>query len=798
MKKLKPHSNHSSLITLLLFTFHFSFFPFHLTAQSPKSFSYQAVIRSADGELLREHKAGIRITIVQGSEDGRPVFIETHDVTTNRNGLATLAIGEGLKVEGSISEIEWADGPYWIRTETDPRGDEDYSITATARLLSVPYALYAARSGGGNTSGTVTPNTVVVDARGNGDYLTINAALKNISPTPREPYTILIMPGDYVENIQLIPHVTLQGDAAESVFIKGFHESATDGYVVKIEDAANVKLQSLTITSRDNNGGQPSGVYVNNSEVVFQNVHITGDWEFFANPLARGIVADNSRIEFDGGKVTNLEFDGIHLNQSEMKFQNSLVSAKNHGIEVGNGSSAVLANSILSDGTYSLHVGAGGVAQVQGSQVINSGIRNEGVLVMTGNRVLDSYSIGLNNSGTATVTGNFFNNCHVSAIFENGPGITTITANIIENTGSGGAAGLVVFNPLAVISNNVFRNNAFGDIGIASDVAGMAYISANVGTLTDTIRKGRMAGLDDMFIERNNNNLLFVLPEGGNLGMGTSEPTAPLHIVDGTANIRLGSNLDGIKTRLSFTDTSNQDTYIEKLDQGRLRFRVGGTNTRMTITQDGNVGIGTQNPTARLHTTGDVRLQGLAGEGPRMVVADEAGNLSTMKSIYRVGDFAHGGVVFYVEPCGTRGLVAAIEDQSAGVKWGGNFSTMAWGDQLYSGKMNTNIIISVHAAKNHFDQHAALVCATYTGGGFGDWYLPSKEELNLMYRNKQIIDSVALANKGSAFANALYWSSTENFEPEINREAWVQSFTNSNQNVGIKDEPWRVRAIRAF
>jgi len=791
-------TRHPSLITLLLLLI-----TFHSQAQAPQSFSYQAVIRSADGELLREQKVSVRITILQVSEEGRPVFIETHDAMTNQNGLVSLAIGEGKVVDGSMEQIEWADGPFFVKTETDPRGGDDYSITGTTRLLSVPYALYAARSGNGGSPSVAAPNTVVVDADGNGDYLTITAALKNITPTAETPYTVFIMPGEYEENIQLIPHVTLQGAGSESVIIRGFVESANNEYVVKIEGAANVKLRSLAIASR-NNGGQPSALFVKNSDVAFQNVHIAGDWDFSINTLRHGIVAEGSRIEFDGGKVAYLEFDGIILNQSEMKIQNTAVSAKNHGIDVENGSAVDVVNSVISDGVYTLNVRSGGKALVLGNQFLNSGIKNEGLLIMTGNSVFNSYSIGLINSGTATISDNLFNGCQTGAISENGPQVSTITGNIIQNTGLAGEAGLVVFNPNAVISNNVFHNNPFGDIHIASDVAGNAYISANVGALSGSIRRGKMAGIDDMFIERSNNNMLFILPEGGNLGMGTHEPTAPLHIVDGTANIRLGSNLDGVKSRLSFTDTSNQDTYIEKLDQGRLRFRVGGTNTRMTITQDGNVGIGTQNPTARLHTTGDVRLQGLAGEGSRMVVADDAGNLSAVKHTWQVGDFAHGGVVFYVEPCGTRGLVVSLEDlnKGAGLRWGKGGSSFikinAKGDGLYAGKRNTSLIISVQAAKDYFDDHAALVCANFDGGGYGDWYLPSIAELVLVFENRPIIEKTALANGGNAFShNTFYWTSNEGNDTQ-NREVFGVNFSNGAAVTMFKGDPLLVRAVRAF
>jgi hypothetical protein len=87
------------------------------------------------------------------------------------------------------------------------------------------------------------------------------------------------------------------------------------------------------------------------------------------------------------------------------------------------------------------------------------------------------------------------------------------------------------------------------------------------------------------------------LYQDGNLvGVGTTNPGAPFHVQSQGGSVQLGSNNVGNNARISFTDTNNEDTYIEKLDQGKMRFRVGGTTTRMTIAADGKIGIGTQIP----------------------------------------------------------------------------------------------------------------------------------------------------------------------------------------------------------
>ena len=112
-------------------------------AQAPQKMSYQAVIRNSSDQLVTNHAVGMQISILQGSSSGAVVYTETQTPTTNANGLMSIEIGDG---EG-FDAIDWANGPYFIKTETDPTGGTSYSITGTSELLSVPYALYSAFTG---------------------------------------------------------------------------------------------------------------------------------------------------------------------------------------------------------------------------------------------------------------------------------------------------------------------------------------------------------------------------------------------------------------------------------------------------------------------------------------------------------------------------------------------------------------------------------------------------------------------------------------------------------------------------
>ena len=115
--------------------------------QAPNLFSYQAVIRDANGALITNANIGIELKIRQGSTSGAVVYSETQTLISNPNGLVTAQIGAGSVVSGNINNIDWSKGPYFLENNTDPEGGTNYTIKGTIQLLSVPYALYAAKSG---------------------------------------------------------------------------------------------------------------------------------------------------------------------------------------------------------------------------------------------------------------------------------------------------------------------------------------------------------------------------------------------------------------------------------------------------------------------------------------------------------------------------------------------------------------------------------------------------------------------------------------------------------------------------
>ena len=159
-------------------------------------------------------------------------------------------------------------------------------------------------------------------------------------------------------------------------------------------------------------------------------------------------------------------------------------------------------------------------------------------------------------------------------------------------------------------------------------------------------------------------------------------------------------------------------------------------------------------------------------------------------SCIAIGSTYQGGIVFWLDGNG-GGLIAAPSDQSSGTQWGcyGSLISGADGTAIGTGNQNT---IDIEAGCTT-PGIPADICANLTLGGYSDWFLPSKDELNQMYLNIGLGNALGLGNIGG-FAHNIYWSSTEG----AYNVAWAQVFYNGVQYKYDKNSNKFVRAVRAF
>lgn len=161
-------------------------------------------------------------------------------------------------------------------------------------------------------------------------------------------------------------------------------------------------------------------------------------------------------------------------------------------------------------------------------------------------------------------------------------------------------------------------------------------------------------------------------------------------------------------------------------------------------------------------------------------------------------DYLGGKIAYILQPGDPgydadvpHGLIAATDDQSGGVKWAIDHTNQntavpdGTGTALGTGSVNTARIIAQNSPGLTY---AAGIAGAYDGGGYTDWYLPSKDELNKLYTNKDAI--------GGFSNDKSYWSSSEWNQSTV----WAQSFDDEmGEQDGLpkNDDSW-VRAVRTF
>jgi hypothetical protein len=389
-------------------------------------------------------------------------------------------------------------------------------------------------------------------------------------------------------------------------------------------------------------------------------------------------------------------------------------------------------------------------------------------------------------SGAITVTGltngvrYYFRVTATNALGTSGGFLSNyVTPGTIPDAPTGVTA--IAGNTQATVSFTAPSNG--GDSTITSYMA-----TSSPGGFTGTLNQ---AGSGAITVRGLTNGLQYSFTVTATNATGTSVASAASNIVTHATTPGAPTGVTAIagntQATVSFTAPSNDGG--SPITQYKVTSSPGGFTG--TLNQAGSGAIivrGLTNDTAYTFTVTATNAVGTSA-------ASAASNSVTPDNFAVIGDLRAGGVVFWIDPSDNRhGLVCAIEDQSAGIRWynGAYTATGATGTGIGTGSANTTTIIANQGATE--TSYAAGVAGAYSGGGHTDWFLPSKDELDQMYQNKATINSTATENNGSNFTGDFYWSSTE----YDSYGAWFRSFYYGSKASSHKVNAGSVRVVRAF
>ena len=541
-----------------IFILFFSFLSFQIFSQTPQKINYQAVARNSSGQLLANQPVSVKFDLHPLNTTSTPVYTETHNVTTNGFGLFMLEIGNGSVVTGNFSAVNWATGVYFLEISIDVNGGSSYVSFGNQQLMSVPYALYAEKSGNSSPTPTITTNTPNTVTNPSAGVYNLNVPTPSLSVNSN---SLAISNGNTV----VLPSATSQ-----TLSITGNTLDISNGNSVVLPSAAS---QTLSIT------GNTIDISNGNSVVLppeSQTLSITGNTVDISNgnsivlptPATQTLSITGNTLDISNGNsvilpTTDSQTLSITGNTIDISNGNSIVlptpatqtlSITGNTLDISNGNSVTLPVSTTYSAGPGIDISLGVISNTMAPQTLS--VSGNAISISNGNtQALPSYSltrtgsnIDLTQDGTTIATVSITPNQTVTIT---GPNVLGSHPNFTITPYVGDASNISVSgNTISLINTGVtpatyggvpytvptFSVDAYGRLRAAN-----SFTPSVAGDLTGTIDAATVTKIQTRPVSNTAPILNQVLTWNGSAWAPVTPATAPVPNLVGTGVVTVNN-----------------------------------------------------------------------------------------------------------------------------------------------------------------------------------------------------------------------------------------------------------------
>jgi hypothetical protein len=622
-----------------------------VSAQVPEAFNYQAVVRNSSGVIVTNQNVSLKISILQSSETGPTIYAETHSATTNNFGLVNLQIGKGTVVSGVFMPGGWGVATHYIKVEIDPNGGSAFTHLGTSLLLSVPYAFHAqtvaedkvndADSDPGNEIQSLQLNGTQLSLSKGGGTVEIPSSADNWGTQSVTSDATLSGEGTIANPLKIANNAIQPRWENIQNLPGGFADNNDD---VEDGDAnPNNEIQTLSISGNElsiSDGNMvtlPASPWESSGNDIYFNSGNVGIGT--NNPLNKLDVYGSAGFHREGTglligpsadmvQLTYKEINGVYVSSrfywGKTEFMGKFI-VKDGTIGIGN-DSPLFPVDIYNPVDAIINLKAGKNSNI----FLERGSSNDASVITFKNQgdAIERYIIGLNrNDAFSIATGNAQH-----GLFLYPTGDIKLTDNLFLQPNK--KIGIGIDNPTYSLE---IKNDDF------------CFQKIMVSSLGDGAFDGLMMGLNKnkeaLFLNYEDGPMYFgnsgqrqmTINADGHVGIGTETPYGGLTLggtgfelnfrdaeSGGACAIAWRDNGNVLKSMLRYYGfdgsfkfknyAAGGDIFIDAKDQ--IVFRSDG-NTKMTLLNNGNLGIGTEEPERLLH---------LVGANPRILIDASSSN----------------------------------------------------------------------------------------------------------------------------------------------------------------------------